>query len=345
MAMDHHDKRGPHDPYEDPDRIMRVEHDDEPPEDNRRWYFVAAAGVLAGALVVGGVYVLSQPPQTEVNHTTQRVALSSDGLPAQASEVLVGELTPMASQALQGRLAAPLGVTAAAPDTVPDRVLTAYRRAESSMAVDHASCKLPWWLVAAVGKVESDHANKGTVDAAGNVLPPLRGPRLDGSTTDTRAVQDTDGGRIDGDAVYDRAMGPMQVVPSTWQLMARDGNGDGVADPDNIDDAALTAASFLCSSGQDFSTAQGLASGVLYTNDQSTYARNVLSWASYYRGATTVPTVAPAPKPTQAPTVRSATSGRPPISTRGFSAVGSWYDDFDQVSDAEVTAALSPFRR
>lgn len=33
-----------------------------------------------------------------------------------------------------------------------------------------------------------------------------------------------------------------------------------------------------------------------------------------------------------------------PLAPRGFAAVSGWYDDFDQVSDAEVAAALAPFR-
>jgi len=37
----------------------------------------------------------------------------------------------------------------------------------------------------------------------------------------------------------------MQFIPSTWQLAGRDGNGDGTADPFNIDDAALSAATCL----------------------------------------------------------------------------------------------------
>ena len=65
------------------------------------------------------------------------------------------------------------------------------------------------------------------------------------------AIPDTDNGRWDGDKVWDRAVGPMQFIPATWQGAGRDGDGDGVANPNDIDDAALAAADYLCpSSGQ-----------------------------------------------------------------------------------------------
>ena len=97
------------------------------------------------------------------------------------------------------------------------------------------------------------------LDDGGNVLPPVRGPRLDGSIVDTRAVQDTDGGRLDGDALYDRAMGPFEFIPETWKRYGVDANGDGVASPDNIDDASLAAGRYLCADGRNLATGEGWA--------------------------------------------------------------------------------------
>jgi membrane-bound lytic murein transglycosylase B len=59
-------------------------------------------------------------------------------------------------------------------------------------------------------------------------------------------VGDSDGGSLDGDPNVDRAVGPMQFIPTSWRAFGRDGNGDGVRDPQNMYDAALAAAVLLC---------------------------------------------------------------------------------------------------
>ena len=46
----------------------------------------------------------------------------------------------------------------------------------------------------------------------------------------------------------------MQFIPSTWALYGADGNGDGVADPFNIFDAAAAAAHYLCRAGGNLQT-------------------------------------------------------------------------------------------
>jgi hypothetical protein len=48
-----------------------------------------------------------------------------------------------------------------------------------------------------------------------------------------------------------RAVGPMQFIASTWRRVQVDGNGDGRGDPDNIYDAALGAAVYLCAGETD----------------------------------------------------------------------------------------------
>ncbi len=45
---------------------------------------------------------------------------------------------------------------------------------------------------------------------------------------------------------YDRAVGPMQFLPGTWGRWGSDGDRDGVSDPQDVDDAALAAARYLC---------------------------------------------------------------------------------------------------
>ena len=46
---------------------------------------------------------------------------------------------------------------------------------------------------------------------------------------------------------YDRAVGPMQFIPSTWSVIGVDGDNDGKRNPQDIDDAALATAVYLCS--------------------------------------------------------------------------------------------------
>ncbi len=126
----------------------------------------------------------------------------------------------------------------------------AYLRAAASMAQTDPSCDIPWWALAGITRVESRHGQFGgsTLLANGDTSQPIIGIPLDGENN-TAVIPDTDGGALDGDPVYDHAVGPMQFIPSTWRRWERDGNGDGVADPNNVYDAAATAAHYLCASG------------------------------------------------------------------------------------------------
>ena len=90
------------------------------------------------------------------------------------------------------------------------------------------------------------------------------------------AIRDTDGGRYDGDSVWDRAAGPMQFIPGTWRLWGADGNGDGVRDPQNVEDAALAAANYLCAGGRDLSRPADLTAAVLSYNHSQRYLSTVL---------------------------------------------------------------------
>lgn len=164
---------------------------------------------------------------------------------------------------------------------VPATVLAAYRKAEAALRRTDPGCHLPWQLLAAIGKVESGQAGGGRVDAHGATLTPILGPVLNGQGFAT--VRDTDGGAYDGDATYDRAVGPMQFIPSTWAHWGRDGNGDGRRDPGNVFDAALAAGSYLCAGSRDLSVTADLDRAILSYNHSDTYLRTVLSWLEFYR--------------------------------------------------------------
>src|SRR3546814_619109 len=86
------------------------------------------------------------------------------------------------------------------------------------------------------------------------------------------------GGRWDGDARWDRAVGPMQFIPGTWQSFGVDGSGDGLADPNNVFDAATAAARYLCHGGNDLSTDAGLRAALLRYTNYSAYVERVLAW-------------------------------------------------------------------
>ncbi|MXM63937.1 hypothetical protein GR925_10875 [Streptomyces sp. HUCO-GS316] len=172
------------------------------------------------------------------------------------------------------------GGTPVAGAALPAGVFAAYRRAEARLASEAPGCRLKWQLLAAIGQVESGQARGGRVTADGTTVTPILGPVLDGGAF--AVVRDTDGGAYDGDAVYDRAVGPMQFIPSTWARWGADGNGDGRADPDNVFDAALAAGRYLCAAGRDLSDPAGLDRAILGYNHSEAYLRTVRAWYAYF---------------------------------------------------------------
>ncbi|MFJ9862877.1 lytic transglycosylase domain-containing protein [Streptomyces sp. NPDC101165] len=163
---------------------------------------------------------------------------------------------------------------------LPATVFAAYQRAESELARTAPGCRLRWQLLAAIGQVESWQARGGRVTPDGTTVTPILGPRLTGGAF--AVVRDTDGGAHDGDAVYDRAVGPMQFIPSTWAHWGADGNGDGRTDPDNVYDAALAAGRYLCAGGRDLSNPADLDRAILGYNRSEAYLRTVRAWYAYY---------------------------------------------------------------
>ncbi|MFI6673608.1 lytic transglycosylase domain-containing protein [Kribbella sp. NPDC050470] len=167
---------------------------------------------------------------------------------------------------------------------IPTLALKAYSRAQQVMAQVDPACNLPWTLVAAIGRVESNHGRFGgnSLNFKGVAVPGILGPRLDGAST--ARITDTDAGAFDGDGAFDRAVGPMQFIPGTWRSMGVDGDGDGVRNPQDIDDAAMSTAVYLCSGKTDLSKASDLNSAVLRYNHSQQYADLVISIAKAYAG-------------------------------------------------------------
>ncbi len=177
----------------------------------------------------------------------------------------------------------PLG---GADKSIPSTVLLAYQKAADRLAVENPGCHLSWSLLAGIGKVESNHARgwngNDRLTSAGDASPPILGPVLDGSLPGTARLADTDRGLLDGNAQFDRAVGPMQFVPGTWKLLNKDGNGDGNPNPNNIWDATLAAGSYLCEAGGDLSRPSAQAAAVFAYNPSVEYVTTVLAWARAY---------------------------------------------------------------
>lgn len=158
---------------------------------------------------------------------------------------------------------------------IPGTVLAAYQKAARDLALSMPGCHITWPLLAGIGKVESDHASGGKVDVNGNTRGKILGPVLDGGPG-MAAIADTDQGVYDGSATWDRAVGPMQFIPSTWSSVKVDADGDGQRNPQDIDDASLASGVYLCSGDDDLGTRAGQEAAVFRYNHSRPYVDLVL---------------------------------------------------------------------
>ncbi|OLF04921.1 murein transglycosylase [Actinophytocola xinjiangensis] len=247
--------------------------------------------LLILALGAGGVLLVRIATAPDPARASVHADLTG-GIPV--ADVRPGSLTPVdaavdAAAQPQPRAAAgpdPLRTWAqrlAVPAEVPARALMAYGNAELALRTENPGCHLSWTTLAAIGRVESDHGRYGgaTLGEDGRPSRPIIGVPLDGSPG-VRAIGDTDGGRFDGDPDVDRAVGPMQFIPSTWSRWAADADLDGVGDPHQIDDAALAAGRYLCANGRDLAIPADWWAAVLSYNNSVTYGQKVFGLADGY---------------------------------------------------------------
>jgi membrane-bound lytic murein transglycosylase B len=171
---------------------------------------------------------------------------------------------------------------------IPTVAYDAYRSAAGRAPTVTTSCDVDWVVLAGIAQVESRHGrinDEHEVTADGDVAPPIRGRPLDG-TRGTQTIADTDDGVLDGDDEWDRAMGPLQFIPTTWTELGRDGNDDGTADPDNLYDASLTAVAHLClREPGDYSDRGQLRRALIAYNASGRYADDVLGWIDRYEAS------------------------------------------------------------
>ena len=201
--------------------------------------------------------------------------------------VVIGVLAAISVNALGSPVRDARSDAAARP--VPPLVLDAYVNAAARIAESAPNCSgMSWSILAGVGAVESAHAGGRTLTANGDVTPQVIGPRLDGSGVggNITPFPDSDGGILDGDLEYDRAVGPMQFLPQTWARWGRDGNDDGTSDPHNIFDATLGAAAYLCGAAPaDLTDRTELTVAITRYNRSSSYVAEVLAYADSYSAA------------------------------------------------------------
>ncbi|NKQ26905.1 lytic transglycosylase domain-containing protein [Streptomyces galbus] len=246
---------------------------------------VAAAAVAAPSA--------SQAPDVTADTQERQSAADAQSAPdptaadpgATGNSPYYTDLPPLNSPApVPSATVGPTTGTSTSQAGIPATVLDAYQKAAAELAASKPGCNLPWQLLAAIGQVESGQARGGRVTADGTTVSPILGPVLNGAGF--AHIKDTDHGAYDGDTTYDRAIGPMQFIPSTWAWAGRDGNGDGKADPNNVYDAALAAGHYLCRNGWDLSVEADLKKAILSYNYSQDYLHTVRSWMEFYRRGT-----------------------------------------------------------
>jgi len=227
------------------------------------------------------------PAPAETQETTSAAELPD--LPARAP----AEVEPAAST---------LGTYADYAQTtseIPDAALVAYQRAASVMAKATPECHLEWSVLAAIGRVASNHGGSSVVPA----MAPDPG---------RRALPDTDGGQLDGDARRDLPVGPMQLLPATWTVVAVDGDDDGSRDATDLDDAALAAGVVLCGNDRDLEDQSDFREALAMFNSAPRYPAIVARLAAEYEeqlGTDLDPdTLLAAPPPPVAPSTSTTTA-------------------------------------
>jgi membrane-bound lytic murein transglycosylase B len=248
---------------------------------------VAKATALVPMALLSAAWTASiagvSSPIANAGATPQPTLPDGTSVPAQAIEAPASVTDGSVLSAGAGGAQAAQIVDTASTSAIPSAALAAYQRAETVINAADETCHLPWQLVAAIGRVESNHgrADGNVLSDDGVATPGIYGVALNGANQTTEIV-DTDAGQYDNDTQYDHAVGPMQFIPSTWSVVGVDADGDGVRNPQDIDDAALGTAVYLCSGSDDLSTEAGQRAAVYRYNHSQSYVDLVLAITKAY---------------------------------------------------------------
>jgi len=164
---------------------------------------------------------------------------------------------------------------------IPVRAVAAYAGAMFRSREVYPDCGIGWNTLAGIGLAESDHGRHdgSSIGDDYRVSPDIYGIQL-------TSIPDTDGGLVDGDTEFDRAVGPMQLIPQSWASWPSDGNGDGNPDPQNIADAAIASANYLCRASGGMTDEAGWQAAIAAYNTNEAYIRDVAAAAQQYFEAT-----------------------------------------------------------
>ncbi|MBN9177876.1 MAG: lytic murein transglycosylase [Microbacterium sp.] len=246
------------------------------PHDGRVTEAAPLASALRESIAVLPAHGAVRSETSAAEDLSDAAASSLGGSEPGMQAIRSGVASPQPDAEWVGRLSAATGI--------PPRALRAYAAAQLRTDIDDPGCGVGWNTIAAIGAVESGHGTHGgaSVGVDGRVSPAILGPALDGDGV--ALIADTDGGALDGDTRWDRAVGPMQFIPETWQRVGIDADGDGVADPQDIDDAAAATARYLCAAGS-MTDAVGWRRAVFSYNHLDAYVDDVAHQANTYAAA------------------------------------------------------------
>jgi membrane-bound lytic murein transglycosylase B len=238
--------------------------------------WLAVLGTAAG-LTVALLSALRDPAPILEYDAAQLAATVPTAAPAPAAPGRSG-VAPVVDPGWVQRTATATGLPASA--------VRAYATASLRLDQEQPGCGLGWSTLAGIGEVESVHGTLGgrTLLADGRPSTPIIGPALDGRGPVAAIRASTSATALHGDPTWDHAVGPLQFLPSTWAQWGGDGDGDGAADPQDLDDAAYAAGRYLCADGGDLSDGSAWQQAVFSYNHASSYVAAVYAAALRFSG-------------------------------------------------------------